>query len=234
VDADVVLGVARGVEQLELATATEVEPVPVRDAEQPVGGDRRARAVDRVVERSVDLPCRRVEPGRVVQVARPHLAHDDRGVREGRGDVPRAAGVVEVDVGEHQVREVVRVESELGEPPQDVVDGPRRTALDQCRAGRVEQVAGGHRGHPAGHRVDGQDAVVVALDRRRRHLALVRGARVGAHLDAPRLPSHDRNAPRVPGARRPSTGSRRSVLDGAGTGRSVPAGRRGEGRPWWS
>ena len=103
-----------------------------------------------------------------------------------------------------------------------VVDREGGPALDQGRSRRVEQVAGRDRRHPARQGVDGDDAVVVAVDRWG-GVAVRSASAIGCSV-----PSDPRPAPRS------STADRRRSRAGhrAGSVERYPPGWMGPDRPW--
>jgi hypothetical protein len=75
----------------------------------------------------------------------------DLGLREHRGDVPGPAGVVQVDVGDHDGGQIPRADAQAGECVPDHRRRRRGARLDEARPLRPDQVAGGDlvvAGHP--------------------------------------------------------------------------------------
>jgi hypothetical protein len=97
----VVLGVAGRVDQLQLVAAAEVEVLAVLGGADTVGLDRGEAAVHGVHERTVDPGRAAQQPLGLVQVPRPRRMDHHGGVGEGAHQVADPAGVVEVDVGDH-------------------------------------------------------------------------------------------------------------------------------------
>ena len=92
-------------------------------------------------------------------MGRAALVHPDGGAREALGELTDAARVVQMDVGQHDVGELVEGHPELVERRGDGFDGGSRAGLDQGGFGGVEEV-GGRVARPAAHEgVDRRDAV---------------------------------------------------------------------------
>ena len=143
VQAEVVLGVPRGVDGREDPSGTDDQLVAVLEHVDPGGFGRRQAPVQRVEEVPVDHGRRVDQSARVDQVAGPLLVDVDRGLREGEGHVAHPAGVVEVDVGDHDVGQVLGLEAQ---PVQRREQGGHRglaTGLDQGRLRSLEQIPGG-------------------------------------------------------------------------------------------
>ena len=85
------------------------------------------------------------------------LMHPYRGAREPSRQGADAAGVVQMDVREHDVGERVGRDPELVECACHGLDGRSGAGLHQRRLVRVEEVRGGVPFAPAHERVDGGD-----------------------------------------------------------------------------
>ena len=158
-EGDVMGGMARGVEHLQ-GPAAQVDLVPVDDGAQAL----RRHGVHGAEERPEPLLA--VDParaghqlGRVCQMRGAPLLDPYRGPGEVAGQRADPARMVEVDVGEHDVGQVLRPEVELGQAGQHRVDRGGGPGLDQRGLVPVQQVAGGHRGSPTHPGVDARDAV---------------------------------------------------------------------------
>ena len=143
VQAEVVLGVTRGVDRGEDPAGADDELLAVLqhvDSGRLGGGQPAVEGVEQVAVdhgRGVD------QPGRVDQVAGPLLVDVDGGLREGPGHVAHAAGVVEVDVGDHDVGQVVGRDAEVVQGGEQGGHRGLAAGLDQHRLGAVDQVPGG-------------------------------------------------------------------------------------------
>ena len=126
-------------------------------------------AVERVEQVAVDHRRRVHELGRIGEVTRALLVHVDRRVRKGAGHVAHAAGVIEVDVGDGDARQVVGADAERVERSQQLRHRRLAAGLHQHGLGTLDEVAGGDRRPPAEQRVDLQHAVTDAF----RHEATV-------------------------------------------------------------
>ena len=138
----VVLGVPGGVQQLQAAPA-EVDDLAVLGRLDPGRLDRGEPAVDGLHQRAVDPGRAGQQPRRVDQVPGPGRVHDHGGVGEGPDQVADPAGVVEVDVGDHDPGQVGRVEPGPGHPVGDRPGHLGRPRLDQRRPLAGEQEPGG-------------------------------------------------------------------------------------------
>ena len=102
----------------------------------------RAASVGASSPNTVSIRSPNTRPGavhqlaRVGEVARAALVDDDLGRRIGRGQVADAAGVVEVDVGDRDRREVVRADAQRVECALHRGRRSRGAGLDQARAAR--------------------------------------------------------------------------------------------------
>ena len=85
------------------------------------------------------------------------FVHPYRRVREAFGDAPHTSGVVEMDVRDHDVREVGAPDPETFETRHDGLERGRRSGLDDRRLVRVEQVRGRGALAAAEERVDRGD-----------------------------------------------------------------------------
>ena len=79
----------------------------------------------------------------VHEMASPLLVDVDGRIRERPGDVPHAAGVVEVDVGDGYPREIAGRHAELLEGLQQRWNGALAAGLDEHRGRSCDEVAGG-------------------------------------------------------------------------------------------
>ena len=159
-----VAGVAGGVERLEPPTAAEVDGVAVGEGAHArrVGGEQ---APEQLVEHRSEHPgsaCQ--QAARVDEVAGAGRVHDHLRPGECRGQVADAAGVVEVDVRDHDRGEVVRPDAQGLERADHLVGRRGRARLDERRTLASDQVAGGDPVVPAHPGVDEPD-VVPEVDR---------------------------------------------------------------------
>jgi len=95
----------------------------------------------------------------VHEMRRPALVHPHRGRREARRELTDAAGMVEMDVGEDDVRECVRLDPQAIEGGGDGLDGCPRAGFHQRRFGGIQEVRGGVARLATHERVDRGDAV---------------------------------------------------------------------------
>ena len=116
------------------------------------------RPVQGVEEIPVHLGRRADQPPGVDQVSGTLLVDVDGGVRERAGHVADAAGVVEVDVGDRDGRQVSGGHTEAVEGAEERVDRRAAPGLDQRRLVTVHEVAGGDPLPPTEQRVDLGDA----------------------------------------------------------------------------
>jgi hypothetical protein len=75
----------------------------------------------------------------------------DLGRREHGGDVPRSAGMIQVDVGDHHGGQIPGADAQAAEGVPDHRRRRRGAGLDQARPLRPDQIAGGDllvAGHP--------------------------------------------------------------------------------------
>jgi len=122
--------------------AAEVDGAAFLDGRDALGG-RRVHRAEQVVQRApVHAAGTGHQPGRVSQVTRAALMHDDLGVRVHGGDVAHAAGVVQVDVRDHHRRQVLRADPQGGQRVTDHRRRRRGARLHQARPVAENQVAG--------------------------------------------------------------------------------------------
>ena len=139
---DVVLGVARGRERLQVPRA-QLDAVAVGERADPL--DR--NGFDGTEERpgglaTVDRRHARYQTRGVGQVSRAAFVHPDGRVREALGDPPYPARVVEVDVRDGDVRQVGRVRSRAARVPRRRV---RRRCSVRSRRSRARRLRAGRR-----------------------------------------------------------------------------------------
>ena len=173
---DVVLGVARGRERLQVPTA-ELDAVAVGERADPL--DR--NGFDGTEERpgglaTVDRRHARYQTRGVGQVSRTAFVHPDGRVREALGDPPYPARVVEVDVRDGDVRQVGGSDPEPLESRDDGFEGGARSGLDDRGLVGFEQVGGRVALAPAVERIDRGDASR-DLEHDRLHVASLRVCR---------------------------------------------------------
>ncbi len=155
--ADVMRRVPRRVQDLE-GPVTKGDRVPVRDGPQPVGRYRVHRTEQPPEPLlPVDPPRARQQLAGVLEVWRAPFVDPHRGLREAGGKRPDASGVVQVDVRDHDVRQVPFPDPQRAEPQRDGVDGGGGTGLDQDGLAGSDQVGGGDHGPPRHPCVDAQD-----------------------------------------------------------------------------
>jgi hypothetical protein len=142
--------VARRVDHLQAVLAEVDARAVVGDLDDVRFGDRVLLAHQREVLAHRFLAALD-EAGRVDQVRRRHLVDVDREVRVRLDEVGGGAGVVGVDVRQHEVVEGRRLDAALAHPVHDGVGARRRASVDQRRFRVVEEV-------------DGRDGLVEQLD----------------------------------------------------------------------
>ena len=130
---DVVPRVPGGVVALQSPPVPEVDHAHVGQRAQPVGVHRDHGAEEHVERVPVHHSRARHQPRRVGQVPRSLLMHHDLRAAEHLRDVPDAAGVVEVDVRDHDRGQVVRPDPERGERRLHHRSGGGRPRLHQAR-----------------------------------------------------------------------------------------------------
>lgn len=160
-DADVVLGVARGVDHEQFAAA-ELDGQAFVGVDDALGRDGQDVAVDVL---DVVLAVNRGDAGDKLgglgHVARAARMDDELGVREFAHERAGAAGVVEVDMGEDDVIDSIAAEADLVQRFLHIGQRVVAAGIDEGNAAVVDDhVDGGQDGaHIAG--VEGDDAVVV-------------------------------------------------------------------------
>jgi hypothetical protein len=150
-EADVMLGVAGGVVTVQPPAAAEVDRAPLLHRPDAPGRGGCQHAEQRVQLAAVDAARAVHQPARIGQVPGPPLMDHDLGGRVHRGDVPHSAGVVQVDVGDHDGGQVPGADAQARERVADHRRRRRGARLDQARPLRPDQVAGGDlvvAGHP--------------------------------------------------------------------------------------
>jgi hypothetical protein len=159
VQRDVVRRVARRVDDRERAVA-EGDPLAGGDAADAVRRARNHRAVERA--HSV-LPVRargaRHQPVRIDEMPCTDLVHPDRRAGVPLEERTDAAGVIHVDVGDDDVRQLVRLDAEPIQRNDDAVVVGARSRLDQRRLGRLDEIDRVQLALARHHRVDRSDAV---------------------------------------------------------------------------
>ena len=138
-----VLGVSRRIDQTEMASPAEVDAVAVGGGHQPVLGHREHATVESVEKRPVDQRGAVDQPGRVGEMAGAALVHHHGGLGEGTGEVTDRAGVIEVDVGEHQPAQVGAADAGGFESGDNRVGAAPRAGLDQRGLRSVDQESRG-------------------------------------------------------------------------------------------
>src|SRR5579875_1854928 len=163
--ADMVLGMSRRVVALEAAPAAEVDAAVLGDGPDAPGRRRRERAEQLVERVAVDHPRTGHQPGRVGQVPRAALVHDDLRRREHLRDVARPAGVIEMDMGDDDSGEIAGPDAEAGEGIPDHRRGRPRSGLHQAWPVTADQVASRDPVIAGHHRVDLEYLVPEVHDR---------------------------------------------------------------------
>jgi hypothetical protein len=153
----VVARVPRCVQDIELAIP-EGDHVSVRDRPKASLRHRLDRA-EEVPQGLLAVHARRAgqQLRGVGEVRGAALMYPHGRAREVGSEGAGASCVVEVDVSDHDVREVLRAHSEVPQAGPDGVHARRRSGLHERRLRGVEQVARGHPAAPAHHRVDRRD-----------------------------------------------------------------------------
>lgn len=160
-DADVVLGVARGVDHEQFAAA-ELDSQSFVSVDDALGRDGQDVAVDVVdVVLAINGGDAGDKLGGLGHVARAARMDDQFGVGEFAHERPGAAGVVEVDMGEDDVIDSIAAEADLVQRFQHIGQRVVAAGIDEGDPAVVDDhVDGGQDGaHVAG--VEGDDAVVV-------------------------------------------------------------------------
>ncbi len=129
----VMLGVPGRVVALQLSPASQVDHARALDRANPVGRGRRERAEEGIEFVAVHHSRAGHEPGRIGQMPGAQFVHDDLSAGEHPGDIADAAGVVQVDVRDHDRGEVVRADAERGQGIPDHRSRGRGAGLDEAR-----------------------------------------------------------------------------------------------------
>ena len=146
------------VQHLERAPSHRDHVAVVHGAE-PVGGRRLDPAEERAGPLGpVDALDTRHEPRGVHEVRGSPLVHPDRRPRIGAHKRPHAAGVVQVDVRHHNVRQIIRSDPQLSQSFADGLSRQAWSGLDQRGLLPMQQVGRGHEVTPDHLRVDPADA----------------------------------------------------------------------------
>ena len=133
--AEVVLGVARRVDGGEHPVGTDASSSPSSSTWTRAASVGVEPPVERVEQVAVDHGRGVDEAAGVDQVAGALLVDVDGGLGEGPGHVAHAAGVVEVDVGDHDVGQVVGGDAEVVQGGEQGGDRRLAPGLDQHRLG---------------------------------------------------------------------------------------------------
>lgn len=146
----------------------EVHDALGADGADPLGSDRSQIAEESIHVVSEDPMGTREQLGRIDEVAGALLLNDDLGMREGRGDVAHAAGVIEMDVSDHDRGEILRADAEGGEGPDHLGRAARGSRLHQAWSAAADEVARGDALVSAHAGIDVEHVVPEILDEVRR------------------------------------------------------------------
>ncbi len=137
-----VLGVTGGVVTAQRPAAAEIDRSGVLEGHDAIGGDGRKHAEEPVERIAVDQPGAGHQPARIGEVPRAPVVHNYLSRRIHGGDVARAARMVEVNMRDHDGREVGGADPESGQGIANHRRGRRGPRFHQARPLAPDQVAG--------------------------------------------------------------------------------------------
>ena len=129
---------------VQRTAAAEVDRAPLLDRPDALGRGGCQLAEQPVQVVAVDPPCAVHQAARVGEVAGAQFVDHDLRRREHPGDVAHAAGMVQVDVGDHHRGQVARPHAQRGERVPHHRRRRRRPGLHQARTVGEDQVSGGN------------------------------------------------------------------------------------------